>query len=1049
MHLLAIAALLGVGALLIVSLDSDPSRGSGRGEGVQSQRGDGPREGEAKKSANRSARRPDGEFGAVILVRAEGKPVADARVVLTGPRVWRGTTDKQGRADAGWLTPGRYAAQAREGSRAAARVFDLTREDREITLELGSTIAVTGTVRAADGTPIAGARIEAEAGAERASTDGKWRRSWIQAGAYPPIFAEAQSDESGAYELLLPKAGRYGLRVGAAGFSGAGERDRDYDAPATGVDFFLQPGAAVDGVVKNEEGAAVAGALVAVASNNRSSGGPYTALATTDAEGRFALTAGIGGWTNMTVRATGYATRIVGVIRPPSRAMNVVLRRGLVVRARFVILDSGGQPAAGVEAMLSTGGGAHTAMSDHEGRVEFAQVNDGAMSPRGRAFRQLSAGGGGFVPVQKPISQQQVIDGVIDAGEIELVRGATVRGRVTDATSGDPVAGAKVKYWSMTSMRFSMMPLSATTSDAQGRYELTGVPNDTVAMLAAHDDYAPAMDRRALFMKARDPQNRLLAPGQLLLDHDVELSPAAFIDGRVVNGAGDPVAGALVTGPLDGGSTADAVTNAEGRFRLTGFAPDARVPLRARHGIHGASKQITVKVGGGDEPTLELVAPVRLAGLVIDEAGDPIVHARVSAMAQATSRRSWSQEVSSGVTDKSGRYFLRDVPPQDLELRIDHPGYAVARQTITVPANDAEYDAGSVTLDRGVGISGRVTDADGLGLAGINVSIAYAWKKGARRQAGGTERTMYSVASGADGKFEVWGVKQGNFRVSASVPGRYATSVVTASGSRDVVVVVKEAARIRGRVMGDGKPVGAAWVRASQPGAGQGRARWIATANTAPDGTFELGPLPPGAPFDISITHNEFRTLSRKSVTAASAPAEFVLESGLVVQGTVVDSEGNGIANAGLRVSRGKINKWTRTDEQGGFKLGGLEEGSYTVSLNTTPPQFVRGDPIQTEAGGEPIRFVLVTGGSIRGKLVPSEPDSLGTVVITAIDHEGKTRATAWVWPSGGFSFTLRGLPPGRYTIKVVQGWGASAKLLEEITGIETGEENLEIRIRG
>ena len=323
-----------------------------------------------------------------------------------------------------------------------------------------------------------------------------------------------------------------------------------------------------------------------------------------------------------------------------------------------------------------------------------------------------------------------------------------------------------------------MMPLSATTSDAQGRYELTGVPNDTVAILAAHDDYAPAIDRRTLFVKARDPQNRILAPGQMLIEHDVQISPAAVLDGLVVNGDGEPVAGALVTAPLAGGSTADAVTDAQGRFHLTGFKPDAPVRIQARHGVHGTSKRITVKAGSGEEPTLELVAQVRLTGVVIDEAGEPIVHARVSAMAQATSRRSWSQEVSSGVTDALGTYFLRDVPPQDLELRIDHPGYAVVRKTIAVTDSDAEFDAGSVTLDRGVGISGRVTDAQGNGLPGIHVSIGYEWKKGARRQPGETARTMYSVASDPEGKFEVWGIKDGNFRVRASVPGRYATSVV-------------------------------------------------------------------------------------------------------------------------------------------------------------------------------------------------------------------------------------------------------------------------------
>ena len=98
----------------------------------------------------------------MILVHADGKPVEGARVLLTGPRIWRGTTNKNGLVDAGWLAPGRYAVKASEGARAAASVIELTTEDREFTLSLATGIALRGTVHAADGTPVAGARIEAE-----------------------------------------------------------------------------------------------------------------------------------------------------------------------------------------------------------------------------------------------------------------------------------------------------------------------------------------------------------------------------------------------------------------------------------------------------------------------------------------------------------------------------------------------------------------------------------------------------------------------------------------------------------------------------------------------------------------------------------------------------------------------------------------------------------------------------------------------------------------------------------------------------------------------
>ncbi len=1057
-HLLVVVAMLAVGALLIFSLESERSRNTSRSGDVVAENGDGPREGGGERAVGESQRRPpqpEGEVGVMVLVRADGKPVEGARVVLTGPRIWRGTTNKNGLADAGWLAPGRYAVQASDGARAAAEVIELTTEDREITLSLAAAIALRGTVRAADGTPVAGARIEAEPAKERGSIDGKWRISWANAGSYPPVFAETKSDETGAYELLLPGAGEYQLRVMATGFGGAGERARRYDEPVSGLDFFLQPGGAVDGIVLDETEQPLAGALVSVSSNARRGGGMMNSLTQTDADGRFAITAPLGGWTNMTVRARGYAVRRVGIIRPPTSDLRVTLQRGLVLRARFVLKDSGGQPAGGVEVMLATGTGSLTATSDEDGRVEFQNISDGSTSPGGRARRNITAGGGGFAPFRKSLGQQQAIEGVIDAGELEISRGATVRGRVTNAATGEAVGGATVQYFSMTAMQFTMMPISTTQADEQGRYELTGVPQDTVYVYAAHADYASAINRRELFMRARDPKNRLLAPGQMLLEYDIQITPGAVIHGTVVDGDAKPVAGALVSGPpkaVNPGTSAtpNVVSDTDGRFSLPGYATDSRIQIRAHHRDHGASKPLLFTVGSAEEPTLELVAPARLAGVVRNEAGEPVAHVRVVAKEVKQSGRGWAMELGSGISDDRGRYFIRGVTAGERKIRFDHAEHSVLEIDVTVPDGAKEIEVADATLSKGAGLSGRVTDAESNALAGIMVSIRYEYEKGAQRQRGGIERTMQSVTSDAEGRFAMWGLKQGNFRVTASVPGSYSTSVVAASGSTDVTVVVKQGARVRGRVMCDGEPVAGAWIRASQSGAG--RALGLASATSAKDGSFELGPLPPEDPFKLSITHNEYRSYKSERVTASAVPAEFVLDGGLAVTGSVVDSDGAPIANASVSLAgsggsaQGR-SKWASTDKQGKFRLGGLDEGRYTVRVNNTPSQHVRGDPIETEAGGSPIKFVLSKGGTIKGKLVLPNSEELTMALVTAIDADGKTKATAWIWEGQGLTFTLNSLKPGSYTIKVTKGWGENAKQLAEVTGIETGETKLEIRI--
>jgi len=1068
-YVVVVAAVLGVGALLFFLMESDSERTGGRGHAITGTDGDGSREGESSdgpstEAGQRDRERSQGEIGLTIIVKSSGAAAADATVVLTGPRVWRGVTDKDGRAFAPWLIPGKYAVVASQGRKAAAQSLELHDEDQELELTLSDGIAVRGTIMAADGSPIGGARIHAEPTSEQTSAAPKWGLSWLAMSAHPAIFAETHAGDDGKYELMLPAAGSYTLRVNARRFGGASERPQEYTEPVDGLDFYLQPGSELDGQVIDEQGGPVAGALVVVNSSAR--GSQHSTIAVTDGDGKFALAAVLGSWSHMMVRARGYASATVGIVRPPAHGLRVTLDRGATYRVRFVAKGTD-EPIEGVEAMLQTGGGGAVATSNADGEVRFENVAM-ARGSFGSSWRSLTAACKGFVPMQKNLSQTQAVDGVIDAGDIELERGATIRGRVTDSSTGNGIEGADVRAFSMRLMRFQNTPITSAKSDAEGRFEITGAPDDTVGLLALHKDFTGELTRQEMFALTRDPKNRLLAPGQLLLEHDMQLSPTQVARGTVLGPNGQPLPGARVTGPWRPGSTGAASTSTgkDGRFELPGYAKDRTIQLRATHRDYGGAATAAMKVGGDEDPVLRLQKAVVVQGRVLDPEGKPVVGVTVTLSSPPTEKRGSRRNAPiTGATNADGVFVIRNGLAGERMLRFDHSQFQLRSRMIDVADNGEAFDAGTTTLDRGLGLGGRVLDEAGAGVSGVMVSASYVQQgggapppppigPGGSRRTPPSQRTNASVTTNREGRFRMWGLKDGSYRITATVAGRYASSPTAATGEFDVRVDVKNPATIHGRVLSGGDPVRGAWVQATQPGANPKQPRWLSSASSAEDGTFSLGPLPPEGTFNLKVTHTEYRTLELEGISAAAAQKEFVLDAGAAISGTVVDDAGKPIVNANLSVvstEKGRANamKWTRTKEDGSFRATGLEPGSYRVTVTWTAERHAPNDPVEADADGEHVKIVLVAGKSIKGTIRTDDPAKLGQVRVLAIDKDGNTQGTAWIWGARTLKFNMAALRPGEYTMKVVRGWGPNEEVLAEVPGVQAGDENVEITIRG
>ena len=168
----------------------------------------------------------------------------------------------------------------------------------------------------------------------------------------------------------------------------------------------------------------------------------------------------------------------------------------------------------------------------------------------------------------------------VDFGAIALTKNGQattgqVRGTVSDATTGLPLAGASV----------SLSSGQSATTDATGGYQISNVtPGDLIAV-ANKSGYASAPG-----------SGNLPVGGTLLFSPSlfpVTQSASAAIEGVVTDGITHaPLAGAMIT--MTGSTQASATTDIQGRYRVAPLTPGVITVSVVRAGYRSATSTVTV-----------------------------------------------------------------------------------------------------------------------------------------------------------------------------------------------------------------------------------------------------------------------------------------------------------------------------------------------------------------------------------------------------------------------------------------------------------------------
>ena len=255
----------------------------------------------------------------------------------------------------------------------------------------------------------------------------------------------------------------------------------------------VERGVAVSGAVRDEIGTGLAGVAVSLSQEavfDESVG--LVHRTTTAADGTFQLRGvGLGEKLRTIARRNGFLVER-GVWGGETR-LEIVLQKGQTVTG--VVKDAEGEALPGVVAVLS-----YRSESGHVPGDDATTDADGrfVLTRTARPKGLLTIRPKGFRPLYRDVDEQGARSPKeVDLGELVLSHGRTVSGTVTRRSTGEPVPDALVVAERSTPIplggadRYQTSEAAAARTEADGHYEIPGLPDDApLRIRAAKDGFA-------------------------------------------------------------------------------------------------------------------------------------------------------------------------------------------------------------------------------------------------------------------------------------------------------------------------------------------------------------------------------------------------------------------------------------------------------------------------------------------------------------------------------------------------------------------------------
>jgi hypothetical protein len=679
----------------------------------------------------------------------------------------------------------------------------------------------------------------------------------------------------------------------------------------SGLQVVADPGETLTGVVKSVQNSPVRDGLVTVVD---SLGRAFST--TTDVYGRYEFKGLAAGAATLNINAAGVlpvwdAAVILNENLPDVEDFTL----GTGSKAQGRILSPGGLPLAGalVTLRLADSSYSQTVTTGFDGRFRIGGLPTGSY--------QIEAAAEGF---GAGVAEGVLVGGTANAviPDLSVTTNATVRGVVTDAETGLPIAGAQF-------VRTGAGLQNSLLSNAQGVFEGAGFAAGT---------FFATVNAHGYISKAGDVT---ITPGETG-EFNVSLRRLGQITGTVL-AAGVPAPGQKVTlFPLTPSGDRTVLTGTagpdgtfafsglhDGDYALTFFSDDASVrrqvfTLNAADNTHAT----TVESANG--------TPLLGEQVTLFSAGRPIETVR---------------------TDAAGiyRFFVLQAGPVDIIASGEKFGVASVTG-VNVPfgqavvAPDLIASGGTVTVD---------VDAAAGNVPLGEASVTFVPTLAALRGIG------FAALTNAQGSLELPHLPAGEYKVLVNKKG-YATEAATVSVPASGAAL--EFDLIPGRTIqgvvrdSNGAPIDGAKVTVVNRDTG-----YQFTNLTLSDGSYLRNTLVPGN-YDVYVSAGVLESVLVSGIVVAEDPVNVDATLGttdVLLRGTLTDSSGTPVAGATIRVfSDSSITlREATTDANGNYTLANLSPGAVriavapdgyaaTVTALTLP---ATGETVQALSLGEPV----------------------------------------------------------------------------------------------
>lgn len=936
-------------------------------------------------------------------VKADGKPVANATVVMTGGEFVT-KTSAEGRYELPLSKRGGAITVLHPDYAIDSEAFmnpseTVLRAKLDRTLKKGT--AITGKVVSSDGkTPVAGAAIMVDGWPLATSAeDGsftitraplKWNTLVARKDSLMATRV-AGKDNTAAVMLKLEKAATFSGRV----------IDEKTKMPVIGADIRLLPRAG--------------GPMMRL-----SEGPSYSATA--DAKGGFAIVAPAGGYT-ITAMHPAYDNDFIDTEALAGQTASRDLALTPLARVSGMVVDEANKPVAAATvgseatgdpiAAMMRGGPRRFTRGDSQ---SAASGPDGKFSLRTNGDRELR-----IRASKKGLPTGRTEGMKLAAGErkngvvIALPSGILVTGKIMDG-EGNALSGALV----------NASETQGRGSDGGGVRRMVvniggGGSSDDEAVQTASDGTFSMRLKEGVYdfnakregYSAKTVRATTVSPSGTT-PIEIRLDPAVQISGRVTRGSVGIEGVSLFVFGMQGNQS-NATTAPDGSFTLENLSP-GQVGVFLGKESDFIQEQRTLTAPGRDV-LIELPPGGRVSGRVIEKG----TRRPVTSFEAGISRsRGGGPMVMMGppqtkaFTNDDGSFVLENVPTGSATLVANAPGFVSGRLNLTIEEGKSIDDV-VVELDTGVKLLGKVTGPNGAALSDVVVRIAPSPNgqfamRGADKMARTDSNGEYSIDALSAGEETVTFTHEKYLQTSKQVTLKGRETRLDAQlegGTRVTGMVVTEA----------GVPVAEAEVRATAPGAG-----FPSSAVTNANGVFEFESLAPARyRFTASRTGYSDGVVEDYDISGGGQ-IRITLKTGGTIYGRVTGLTDQELTNTFVSARSSSGSTQTPVEASGSYRIEGAPVGNVSVTANvrglvgagrSTSPQVV-----QVAAGASiQVDIAFRTDVSVRGRVTRNRVP-LGNAQVMFMPRTGGSTSSATTDAAGNYSIT--GLDDGTYMVNVM-----------------------------